>query len=97
MDIEEFLRSKKLIKKGFSKFIINGDFGSIDLEVLIAEFTEAQQKEIVQLKEENRLYSSILEGTEQGKIVKENKALLGVIEGMKLIIQELENGRDKII
>ena len=65
-----------------------------------------QQKAIERLKIEKELLSGGLSRSvittkevdaENTKLKEENKALLGVIEGMKLIIQELENGRNKII
>ena len=65
----------------------------------LIEQIESQQQEIEQLKEENRtLAMSFITCKSKAKYYEEeNKALLGVIKGMKLIIQELENGRNKII
>jgi len=78
MYIEEFLRSKNIIKYGFSKFIINGDFGFIDLESLINEFAEAQQQEIEQLKEEIRIlkqYAEISRNDKHQRKARLNEAL----------------------
>ena len=46
----------------------------------------AQQQEIEQLKEDKLFYSNQWE-----KVSKENKSLLGVIDGMRIIIKNLEN------
>ena len=50
----------------------------------------AKQKEIEQLKEDKLFYSNQWE-----KVSKENKALQGVIDGMKVIIKNLEDERNR--
>ena len=55
----------------------------------------AQQKEVKQLKEENRLLGEMITYKNIIKLKEENKALLGVIEGMKLIIKNLEDERNR--
>ena len=38
----EFLKSKGLIKKGFTKFTIKGEFGEVELTELLKEYKEKQ-------------------------------------------------------
>lgn len=38
----EFLKSKGLIKEGFTKFVISGDFGKIELTELLKEYKTKQ-------------------------------------------------------
>ena len=68
--------------------------GTIDLATQpLIEQIEAQQKEIEQLKEDLLISNNSMIGIQMvnTKLKEENKALLGVIEGMKLIIKNLEN------
>ena len=76
----------------------------------LIEQIESQQKEIEQLKEEKEAVEFLLvgeknankmlnnwlvnEAAENTKLKEENKALQGVIDGMKIIIKNLEDERN---
>ena len=67
--------------------------GTIDLATQpLIEQIEAQQQEIEQLKDKLKrvLNTAKLNVKDWNKCEEENKALLGVIEGMRIIIKTLE-------
>ena len=77
---------------------------TLEKQIIMRELDliRAQQKEIEQLKEENKRWENELdlqirflniERKENNKLKEENKALLGVIVEMTLIIKNLENGK----
>ena len=57
----------------------------------------AKQKEIEQLKEDLLISNNSMIGIQMvnTKLKEENKSLLGVIEGMKIIIKNLEDERNR--
>ena len=60
----EFLKSKGLIKEGFTKFIVTGDFGKVELTELLKEYKTEQLRlygvvgRSEQLKAEQEAYNS---------------------------------------
>jgi len=45
-----FLKEKKMIKDGFTKFNISGDFGNVELTALLDEYATSKNKKLMDAK-----------------------------------------------